>query len=232
MIVYYVMNLTYSACGVPPRPVALFLALAGVAGAVLVGRGGLDTVVGCGPAQDSYPSQTAEDWIGNAGHVVVATPVREEETGRREFEKGTYRYETDRTVTFRTDDVLWSGPRPGRSIDGTFELTAPGWRVHRVSGARLKRTAGYAPRLEPGHTYLLAVRRTAGGWTVLGEGAAVPFDDRTAGRGEWCGRVLSEEDVARGERFSRRSDGSLEKAVNGRDEQAVVRALKSAGAPG
>ncbi|GEC10644.1 hypothetical protein SSP24_82990 [Streptomyces spinoverrucosus] len=223
------MDLTYSADRIPRRPVALFLALAGVAGALLVGSGGLDTVVGCGSADDPYPSQTAQDWVENADHVVVATPVREEETNRREFKKGAYRFQTDRTVTLRTDDVLWSAPRPDRSIDEGFELTAPGWRIHRASGNRVKRTAAYAPRLEPGHTYLLAVRWTADGWAVLGEGAAVPFDDRTAGRGEWCGRVLTEEDVARGERFSRRADDSLEKAVNGRDEQAVVAGLEGAG---
>ncbi|MBG0854035.1 hypothetical protein I2W78_19825 [Streptomyces spinoverrucosus] len=225
------MDLTYSAGSIPHRPVALLLALAGVAGALLIGSGGLDTVVGCGVSADPYPSQTAQDWVENADHVVVATPVGEEETNRREFEKGAYRYQTDRTVTFRADDVLWSAPRADRSLDEGFELTAPGWRVHRASGNRSKRTAGYAPRLELDHTYLLAVRWTADGWAVLGEGAAIPFDDRTAGRGEWCGRVLSEEDVARGERFSRRADDSLEKAVNGRDEQAVVHALETAAAP-
>ncbi|MFJ4469780.1 hypothetical protein ACIP2X_20220 [Streptomyces sp. NPDC089424] len=229
MIVYYVMNLTYSARGVPLRPVAAFLALAGVAGAVLVGRGGLDTVVGCGPAQDPFPSQTAQDWVGNADHVVVAAPVGEQETDRREFERGAYRYRIDREVTLRTDDVLWSAPRPRRTIDESFELTAPGWRVLRTSGDRVERTAASAPRLEAGHTYLLAVRWTAGGWAVLGEGAALPFDDRVAGRGEWCGRALSEEDVARGERFSRRVDDSLEKSVHGHGEQAVLSALRSAG---
>ncbi|MGW1539389.1 hypothetical protein ACWCPM_03720 [Streptomyces sp. NPDC002309] len=226
------MNLTYSVRGIPLRPVAVVLAMAGVAGAVLVGRGGLDTVVGCGPAQDPYPSQTARDWVAHADHVVVAAPVREEETDRREFEKGAYLHQSDRRVTLRTDEVLWSAPRPDRSIDETFALTAPGWSVLRSSGDRVERTVGYSPRLELGHTYLLAVRRTSEGWAVLGEGAVLPFDDRTAGRGEWCGRVLGEEDVARGERFSRRSDDSLEKAVNGRDEQAVVSALKSAAGSG
>ncbi|MEV7994662.1 hypothetical protein AB0O67_22895 [Streptomyces sp. NPDC086077] len=226
------MNLTHSARGIPLRPFSVFLALAGVAGAVLVGRGGLDTVVGCGLAQDPYPSQTAQDWVEYADHVVVAEPVREEETNRREFDKGSYRHQTDRTVTLRTDDVLWSAPRPDRSIGESFALTAPGWRVLRTSGDRVERTAAYAPRLETGHTYLLAVRWTAEGWAVLGEGAAVPFDDRTAGRGEWCGRVLTEEDVASGERFSRRSDDSLEKAVNGLGERAVVSALTSAAGSG
>ncbi|MCZ9345500.1 hypothetical protein NGM37_47955, partial [Streptomyces sp. TRM76130] len=103
----------------------------------------------------------------------------------------------------------------------------PGWRVYE-SGTRIKRTAAAAPRLETGHTYLLALRWADGGWVVLGEGAAVPFDDHVAGQGEWCGRVLSKEDVALGERFSRKDDTSLEKAVLGRDEEAVSAALREA----
>ncbi|MFJ8151691.1 hypothetical protein [Streptomyces sp. NPDC094468] len=52
--------------------------------------------------------------------------------------------------------------------------------------------------------------------------------DHTGDRGEWCGRVLSEQDVAEGERFSRHDDHSLEKALLGQDEDAVKRALAAA----
>ncbi|MCH0571414.1 hypothetical protein I3F60_19450 [Streptomyces sp. MUM 136J] len=38
--------------------------------------------------------------------------------------------------------------------------------------------------------------------------------------------MLSKEDVARGERFSRSDDHGLEKALLGRDERAVTRALR------
>ncbi|CAL9599448.1 hypothetical protein SUDANB176_05402 [Streptomyces sp. enrichment culture] len=209
------------------RPVAVCLAVAGIVAAVLVGRDGLDTVVGCGSAGDGLPSRTAEDWVTHADHVVVATPTAEQDTGRRDFAGGALRYTTDRTVTFRTDDVLWSARSPRRSLGEDFDMVAAGWQVYR-SGNRVKATTAYAPRLETGHTYLLALRWADGRWTVLGEGAAVPFDDRTVARGEWCGRVLSEEDVARGERFSRTDDRSLEKVLAGRDERAVRRALDSA----
>ncbi|MFF3849088.1 hypothetical protein [Streptomyces sp. NPDC002328] len=210
------------------------VALMGVGGAVLVGHGGLGTVVGCGIAEDARPSGTAKDWVTQADHVVVATPEREQETNRRDFTTGAVHYVTDRTVTFRTDRVLWSASGQKRTVSKGFDMVAAGWSVYRESGRRVKRTTAEAPRLEPGHTYLLAVRweeATAGGrggWTVLGEGAAVPFDDHTVGQGEWCGRTLTKEDVAEAERFARSGDHSLEKTVLGRDEQAVTSELQRA----
>ncbi|MDN3028878.1 hypothetical protein [Streptomyces sp. S.PB5] len=211
------------------RPAVAFVAFAGVVAAVLVGQGGLTTVVGCGMVSDEHPSQTAKDWVTYADQVVVATPEREQETDRRDFKSGMFAYQTDRTVTFRTDQVLWSsGKGSARTVDKGFDMVAPGWRVYRESGTRIKRTAPNASRLETGHTYLLALRWSGDGWTVLGEGAAVPFDDGVVDQGEWCGRVLSKEDVARGERFSRKDDDSLEKAVLGQDAAAVKRALDGA----
>jgi hypothetical protein len=212
----------------PARPVVAVLAFATVTGAVVVGWPSLETVVGCGGGREPWPSQTAEDWVRYADHVVVASPVAEEETGRREYETGAVRYAGDRRVTLRTDGVLWSADRPARAIGREFPMTAPGWDTYRATGNRAERTTGDAPRLETGHTYLLALRWDAGQWAVLGEGAAVPFDDRVAGRGEWCGRVLTEQDVARGERFSRKDDQSLEETLLGQGETAVSRELRSA----
>lgn len=203
------------------RPVAACLALAGVVASVLVGKGGLDTVVGCGIPNDELPSQTAEDWVSHADHVVVATPTAEEDTNRRDFKLGAIAYKTDRKVTFRTDNLLWSAKSPGRELGKDFEMVAAGWQVYRESGNRTKSTTADAPRLETGHTYLLALRWTDDKWTVLGEGAAVPFDDHTTAQGEWCGRVLSKEDIASGEHFSREDDTSLEKRLSGQNEQAV-----------
>ncbi|MFI6038521.1 hypothetical protein ACIBBD_31190 [Streptomyces sp. NPDC051315] len=210
------------------RPAAACLALLGIASSVLVARGGLNTVVGCGIAHDPRPSQTAKDWVTQADHAVVATPVREQDTGRQEFTKGAVRYATDRMVTFRTDRVLWSTDAPQRTVGRTFDLVAAGWDVYRQDGRRVKRTTPHAPRLEPGHTYLLALAWSGEGWTVLGEGAAVPFDHHVAGQGEWCGRTLRKEDVALAERFSRSDDHSVEKTVLGQDESAVVRELRRA----
>ncbi len=211
------------------RPVLACLAAAGIVAGVLVGRTGLGTVVGCGVAGDYYPSQTAHDWITYADHVLVADAIREQDIHRRDFRKGPIRYQTDRAVTFRVDDILWSARKPRHPMGRSFDMTAPGWQVSRESGERIKRTEADAPRLESGHTYVLALRWTSDEWIVLGEGAAVPFDGHTIGQGEWCGRVLSKENVALGERFSRSDDHSLEKRLLGRNERAITRELDRAG---
>ncbi|WP_329560036.1 hypothetical protein OG711_20965 [Streptomyces uncialis] len=210
------------------RSAAACLAVAGILAGVLVGNSALGTVPGCGFGSDAYPSQTAGDWTAHADHVVVATPVKERSINRRDYEEGRTLYDVEREVTFRADDVLWGTERPGRPVGAEFELVAPGWRVIRASGDRFDHTNANAPRFETGHTYLLALRWDAGRWAVLGEGAAVPFDDRTVGQGEWCGRDLSKEDVARGERFSRPDDTSLEESLLGRNAQAVTRELDKA----
>ncbi|MFE1147437.1 hypothetical protein ACFW42_09940 [Streptomyces albidoflavus] len=56
----------------------------------------------------------------------------------------------------------------------------------------------------------------------------MPFDDHVAGREEWCGQVLSEDEYAKGERFSQRDDHSLEQAVRGQGEAATTRKLAKA----
>lgn len=211
------------------RGAIALLAAAGVTAGVLIGREGLRTVVGCGAAEDRYPSQTAADWKAAADHVVVALPASERESNRQDLSKGPVRYTVDRTVTLRTEKVLWSAATSRHELGSEFDMTAPGWSVYR-SGKRIKGTAPEAPRLETGHTYVLALRWEAAQWVVLGEGAAVPFDDHVAGRGEWCGRVLSEDDFAKGERFSQRDDHSLEQAVRGQGEAAISRELATAGA--
>lgn len=209
------------------RPAVAVLAAVGVTAGVLIGREGLHTVVGCGPAGDAHPSQTAADWTAGADHAVVAVATAERETNRRDVSKGAVRYTVDRAVTFRKERVLWSAGTARHELRSTFEMAAPGWSVYR-NGKRIKRTAPEAPRLETGRTYVLALRWDAGQWIVLGEGAAVPFDDHVVGRGEWCGRVLSEGDFAKGERFSQRDDRSLEETVRGQDEHAISRELEKA----
>ncbi|WP_112466873.1 hypothetical protein [Streptomyces triticisoli] len=212
------------------RPLAALLAAAGIGTAVVVGNGGLDTVVGCGLTEDRWPSNTAREWVTHADRVVVASPTREEETNRRDHPRGPIAASTDRTVTFATSTVLWTSRRhPGRDIGKGFELTAPGWQTYRSDGSRAKRTAADQPRLETGHTYILALRYDdEGRLVVLGEGASVPFDDRTVGKGEWCGRTVDTETFARGENLSRRDDNPLEEITLGRNEDAVRRALDRA----
>lgn len=210
------------------RLAVAMLALAGITAGVLIGREGLRTVVGCGLANDPYASQTAADWKAGADHVVVALPTSEREINRKDFDKGSVRYTVDRSVTFRKEKMLWSADTPRHEMGSAFDMTAPGWSMYR-KGNRVKRTAPDAPRLETGHAYVLALRWDAGQWVVLGEGAAVPFDEHVVGRGEWCGRVLNEDDFAKGEQFSPRDAPSLEETVRGQDEDAISRELVKAG---
>ena len=154
----------------PARSVAAVLAAVGVVAGVLLGRPGLDSVPGCGTSGDLYPSQTAKDWVSYADHVVVAGPVREQETNRQNYRKGPIAYAMDRRVSFRTDSRLWSRSSPRHAVGRDFDMVAPGWEVHRADGTRVAQTATDAPRLEVGHTYLLALRWREGGWVVLGEG--------------------------------------------------------------
>lgn len=210
------------------RPAIAVLALVGITAGVLIGRESLRTVVGCGAPDDRFPSRTAADWKAGADHVVVTRPTAERETNREEVAMGAVRYTVDRAVTLRKERVLWSAATPRHELGSEFDMTAPGWSVYR-NGKRVKGTAPEAPRLEIGHMYVLALRWEADQWVVLGEGAAVPFDDRVAGRGEWCGMVLSEDDFAKGERFSRRDDHSLEETVQGQGEAAISRELAKTG---
>lgn len=210
------------------RPAIAVLALVGITAGVLMGRESLRTVVGCGAPDDRFPSRTAADWKTGADHVVVTRPTAERETNREEVAMGAVRYTVDRAVTLRKERVLWSAAAPRHELGSEFDMTAPGWSVYR-NGKRVKGTAPEAPRLEIGHMYVLALRWEADQWVVLGEGAAVPFDDRVAGRGEWCGMVLSEDDFAKGERFSRRDDHSLEETVQGQGEAAISRELAKTG---
>ncbi|WP_229871790.1 hypothetical protein [Streptomyces longisporoflavus] len=217
---------------VPPslsaRPAIAMLAAVGITAAVLVGREGLRTVAGCGAVNDPYPSQAAADWKAGADHVVVAVPTAERDTNRQDFDQGSVQYTVERTVSLSKEKVLWSAHTPRHELGSAFEMTAPGWSVYR-NGKRIKSTAPEAPRLETGHTYVLALRWDADQWVVLGEGAAVPFDDHVAGRGEWCGQVLGEDDFAKGERFAQRDGHSLEETVRGQDEAAILRELEKTG---
>ncbi|MET9381474.1 hypothetical protein ABZY09_10350 [Streptomyces sp. NPDC002928] len=209
------------------RPAVAVLAAVGVVAGVLVGWQGLDTVNGCGLPVNRYPSETAQDWVRNADVVIVGRAVRERESDRQELAAGAYRYQLERTVELTRESVAFTSrrrthPSPGSTVD----YVAPGWKVLRSDGTtRVDDLAGDAPRVVPGHTYILALRWDADRWVSLGEGAVVPFDDHTVGRGEWCGQVLGTDDFAEGERISRSDDHSLEKTLLGQDENALTRAL-------
>ncbi|MDN0199754.1 hypothetical protein [Streptomyces sp. S.PNR 29] len=208
----------------------MVLAAVGVVAGVLTGWRGLDTVNGCGLPVQRYPSATARDWVRHADVVIVGRAVRERESDREELPAGAYRYQLERTVELTREAVAFtSRARSHPAVGSTVDYVAPGWKVLRSDGAtRVDELTGAAPRVVPGHTYILALRWEEDRWVALGEGAVVPFDDHVVGRGEWCGRVLGTDGFAQGERISRHDDHSIEKILVGRGEDALTRELDRA----
>ncbi|MFF5187534.1 hypothetical protein ACFY30_27855 [Streptomyces sp. NPDC000345] len=212
------------------RPVMAVLAAAGVLAGVLVGWPGLDTVNGCGVPVDRHPSASARDWVRYADVVVVGRAVRERESGREELSVGAYRYALERTVQLDVRATPFrSRTRSHPAVGSAVDYIAPGWKVLRSDGTtRVPQLTGDAPRVVPGHTYVLALRWEQERWVALGEGAVVPFDGQTVGRGEWCGQILDTDGFAQGERTGREDDHSLEKTLLGQGLPALERALAAA----
>lgn len=214
------------------RPVVAVLAAVGAVAGVLIGWPGLDTVNGCGLATDRHPSATAADWVRYADVVVVGKAVRERESGREALATGPYSHQLERTVELATQDTPFtSRARSHPTVGATFDYVAPGWKLLRSDGeTRVADLTGDAPRVVPGHTYVLALRWEEERWVALGEGAVVPFDDQRIGQGEWCGQVLDTDGFAQGERIGRSADRSLEKTLIGQGVPALKRELDRAAA--
>ncbi|MER5883657.1 hypothetical protein ABT160_07495 [Streptomyces sp. NPDC001941] len=207
------------------RAVVTVLAVLGLGAGLLVGFESLSTIPGCGTTESAYPSLTAQDWRAGADHVIVATPTREQPSTELRHESGPWSATTQRTVGLRVDTTLWSAPKPRHTLGTDISVEAPGWRTSRTTQQRIDDTDGARPRLETGHTYLLALRWTGAQWLPLGEGAVVPFDNHTVGNGEWCGQTYTPEEFAEGEKFSRKDARSLEETLLGQDEKAVRQEL-------
>ncbi|MFD3617868.1 hypothetical protein ACFWWT_22040 [Streptomyces sp. NPDC058676] len=171
----------------PGRPAVVVLAAVGLVAGVLTGWPALDTVNGCGYPVNPYPSETARDWVRHADVVIVGRAVRERESDRRELAAGAYRYQLERTVELTRESVPFtSRSRSHPAVGSTVDYIAPGWKIFRSDGTtRVDDLVGDAPRVVPGHTYILALRWRDGHWVALGEGAVVPFDDHVVGRGPW-----------------------------------------------
>ncbi|GAB7106510.1 hypothetical protein JCM4814A_48240 [Streptomyces phaeofaciens JCM 4814] len=212
------------------RPVVAALAAVGAVAGVLVGWSGLDTVNGCGLATERHPSATAADWVRYADVVVVGKADRERESGREELATGPYSHLLERTVELTTQDTPFiSRTRSHPTVGATLDYVAPGWKLLRSDGeTRVALLTGDAPRVVPGHTYILALRWEGERWVALGEGAVVPFDDQRIGRGEWCGQILDTDGFAQGERIGRAGDRSLEKTLIGQGVPALKRELDRA----
>lgn len=182
---------------------------------------------------DRLPSETASDWVTYADYVVVATPTAQKEIpptkGEVEHGEGLIQ----RRVSLRVDDVLWSSDAATKPSPKSFSWTAPGWQFTDGSTSKREKMAvADSPRIELGHTYIMAIdwepaRCTPGDfvpaqWQGLGAGSVVPFDDHVIGKGEMEGRTQTVAQALAAPNYG------LGDRMAGQSASALVQALRSA----
>jgi hypothetical protein len=117
---------------------------------------------------EPFPATTAQDWTTYADHVVEATVTSKAPRGRTGVS----------VTTLSIGEVMWSRPHAPPAPATMIVSTTP------IEGT---------PQLEPGHTYLMAIRQFTGdasayrgvdGWGPLSVAAIFPYDDGRIGNGE------------------------------------------------
>ncbi|WP_405794489.1 hypothetical protein [Streptomyces sp. NBC_01506] len=205
-------------------------------------RTGGDVVMG--HASDRLPSQTAEDWVTYADHVVVASAVTEREVAPNEAELQRGEGIIGRQVTMRVDDVLWSRAGASQKPPSTWDYTAAGWQF--VAGDTADRRTMVLedrPRVESDHTYVMALvwegprcaegdGQVPGRWLGLGEGSEIAYDAGVLGNGEEEGRVQQRSaataPLAAEPENSSTTDTGLEERLAGRPADVLTRELSAA----
>ncbi|MDH2387807.1 hypothetical protein QCN29_03180 [Streptomyces sp. HNM0663] len=193
---------------------------------------GADEVV-VAHADDALPSVTGTDWVTHADQVAVVRPTAEKEIPASAEEKEAGEGYIGRSATLSLERVLWS--RAGASAaPESVTLDVAGWTFK--GEERHKFAVHDAPRLEQGHTYIVALaHEDDGSWSLLGSGGVLPYDAGTVGNGESEGVVHT---VAKADKANRplsvaaragaQSDKSLEEQAQGRSAEALVSLLNSA----
>ncbi|MET8331639.1 hypothetical protein [Streptomyces sp. NPDC005181] len=184
--------------------------LAGVVGASLLCVGGWfvtgasgdnpwpDSGPVFGDGKDRYRSSTAADWVSNADHVVVATAVSEKDVPPAQIDIDRGEGLIGRSVEMRVDQVLWSREGAGHPAPQTYARQSTGWVFDDEPANRHEYALHGRPRIEPGHSYVIALHweparcsegdePDAAGWVGLGSGSTLPFDEGTLGKGEFEG---------------------------------------------
>ncbi|QES46603.1 hypothetical protein DEJ50_00795 [Streptomyces venezuelae] len=135
-----------------------------------------------GHAKEALPSSTAGDWVSYADHVAVVNVVSENEQPPSAEEVQAGEGYISRTVKIDVAQKLWS--RPGAAeLPASVTSTVDGWSFKGTTRTPIAREG--ASRLEPGHTYVIALARFADGqWSRIGSGAALPYDGAVVGNGE------------------------------------------------
>ncbi|SEC83511.1 hypothetical protein [Streptomyces melanosporofaciens] len=187
---------------------------------------------------DNLPNRTATDWVTYADHVLAVTAVNETESPPTDTEVERGEGLIARKVTLRVDRVVWSRDDAPTPAPAQWQRTSVGWQfTDGDTDNRMKMVRADSPRVETGHSYLMAVYwqpdaclPVGGEWLGLGEGATVPYDDDTIGVGEYEGKVRSAQQAVRQARTAAAADGgtALEDALAGRDASAVAAVLGTA----
>ncbi|MFJ9109915.1 hypothetical protein [Streptomyces sp. NPDC102283] len=206
---------------------------------VRAGRSGKGHDIVIANGNDRLPNTTASDWITYADHVVAVTPVAESEIPPtpEEVERGEGMIL--RNVQLRVDDVVWSKAAPGRPAPTAFDWVAYGWSFQGPDTSQRVKMAGEdEPRLEAGHSYLMAIEwqeprcspgdePVPGQWRGLGEDSTVPFDGQVIGDGELEGKPQSAAELLATQGIEE-PDLSLEDEMTGKDAAALDHALDTA----
>lgn len=184
-------------------------------------------VLSPGEMLERFSSATAMDWTRNSDYVAEVEILSEEVTGP--VEGGPV---IGREVALNVKRVLWKRSAPANSLPGQVSLWAPGWIREEDQGTTSPRAFEGQPRLEVGHTYVIALvwipRACSDGdheevahWAALGANAVIPFDNGRLGYGESEGRSVDGD-------VDQAQAGTLERQLLGRGARQLVERLGSA----
>ncbi|WRZ92698.1 hypothetical protein OHB54_28785 [Streptomyces sp. NBC_01007] len=215
-------------------------ALLSGAGATAGGAGRSDVLLGHGSSH--LPSRTAKDWVSYADHVVVVSALSDQEIAPTQAELERGEGVIGRNVTLKVDTVLWSRAEPAAPAPQYWQYSATGWQFSGGDTAhRRKLAAGDQPRVEIGHSYIMALRwepaKCAEGdapevaqWRGLGDASEIPYDNGVIGNGELEGRTrtTAQARAAASKELAADAPASLEDSMAGRGASALVTELKAA----
>ncbi|SFC15203.1 hypothetical protein [Streptomyces aidingensis] len=170
------------------------LAVAGIAAVAVVsvwpggGPGDADGSQITAAGDERVPSWTGTDWVTYADHVAVVNVAGETDLAPSAEEREIGEGLIGRTVRVEITEPLWSREH-APALPDEVEFTAVGWFFE---GERRRAFAvESSPRLELGHSYIIALARFSDGWGPLGTGGVLPYDEGVIGNGESEGRVLT-----------------------------------------
>lgn len=169
---------------------------------------------------ESRSSDTANDWARLSDAVVVAKVVDEKQTSSATGAHGSNESFASRDVTLRVDELLWAPTKI--DVPDQISVQAAGW-IARDGKLTFRMTISNSPRLEVGHTYVLALLKDRCGlaWAVLGSQGALPYDHDTLGTGEVAGKVTTYT-------VDQAGRSPLARQVAGKDASALIPVLGDA----